>query len=692
MQGLAIRAASVLLAHHLGEGHVLAGVGGERDAEVDDLLGIAAVDLALVAHGLLLRDARGVDAREVGASELLAVHLGVACQVADAAGATLVVVDGSALGHRATDGAPLGALGPLLVGRGDDAVDGAGVPDDQVARLRDVLGLLREGEEVAVVEVDEDRGVADRLVSVRAADVLRRAVVVLAALVHGDPPAHGVGEVDRAVLVVLVPAEALVGVDEQHVRRAAHLIGAAELCQAVAERGVVEEVAEAVVRHPHVALDVVVEAAHAPDEGPDVRVLDLELRDRAQEAHPGLHGALDHDHAVLLVHADLLLGELQALAHLARHDARGERHVRVLHPRLEREGVDGLLSDGVVAREAAALLACQAQAARAVEGHEAEEHREHRAADEVVLVTEGADDLVLDPRELGEIHANGAASGHILRADAGDGDHREAAVHQLLELLLGELPNAGRGVHVAGTVAHVVLGAVVREEEAVAAVGLEHGHDLEELREALLLDVAVRQHTLQRRRADNQVQGREHRRAPVHELGLAVPLQLVEVLDAEVLGDLIEVVVLGEPQRIEAEVARELVVVRVVREARRHGREGHGHGHARGGLRLSRLGASGRLALRHGPARDDLTAGGGRGHHDRSAGSRDGRARGERARLRGNAGRAGGGAQPRGRGCTLGGLGGQHEGRAADGSRRGSGGQGGSGGAGHCNQSGGAFL
>mmetsp|Transcript_79129 Transcript_79129/g.223732 ORF Transcript_79129/g.223732 Transcript_79129/m.223732 type:complete len:237 (+) Transcript_79129:325-1035(+) len=209
---------SLFLAHNLGKGDVLPRVRHEVHREVGHLLRRPADNGALASELLLIGHARGVDAREVGPAERLAVHLAVAGQVADSAGAALVQVGGARPGQGAADGAPLRALGPGLARGSHDAVDAAGVPDDEVAGLRHVLGAALEAREVTVLEVHEDRLLAHRPVPVRTQQVLRRPEVVLAALVHGHPPADRVREVDWPVLVVLVPAEALVRIYQQHVR------------------------------------------------------------------------------------------------------------------------------------------------------------------------------------------------------------------------------------------------------------------------------------------------------------------------------------------------------------------------------------------------------------------------------------------------------------------------------------------
>mmetsp|Transcript_30847 Transcript_30847/g.102739 ORF Transcript_30847/g.102739 Transcript_30847/m.102739 type:complete len:515 (+) Transcript_30847:302-1846(+) len=466
--------ASILLADDLGEGDVLASVGSERHPEVNDLLGGAADKLVLDTElGLLGHNAR-VDPREVRTVQLFAVLLGVASQVADAASATLVEVIGASFRHSATDGTARDALVPGLLRGCEDTVDRARVPDDQVTRLRQELRGIGEGRQVAILQLHEDSIVADRLIAVRAQQVLGGAVVLLAAPVHGTPPAHGIGEADRTILVVLMPTEALVGVHEQHVRGHSDLLRPTHLGEAVAQRRVVEEVTEAVVGHPHVPLDVVVEAAGTADQGPDVRVLNLEIGDGTQKVHPLLASALDHDDAVLLKLKDLRLCELQPLAVLPRHDAGRQRHLGVLHSVAEPERIDGLGGDAVPALRG---LGCH-QAPEAVARQDHAEHREDIAADGVRIGQHRRADHHLQFLELARVDAHGAAGDDVLRGHACEGQHGEAAVLQL-PVLLDRKGLDGRLL--AGAEAEIARNLVLVNEQAPTADALQHGHDLREL-------------------------------------------------------------------------------------------------------------------------------------------------------------------------------------------------------------------
>mmetsp|Transcript_89326 Transcript_89326/g.227211 ORF Transcript_89326/g.227211 Transcript_89326/m.227211 type:complete len:291 (+) Transcript_89326:722-1594(+) len=271
----------------------------------------------------------------------------------------------------------------------------------------------------------------------RAHQVLWRTKVVLPTPVHRTPPANRVRMADRTILIILVPTESSVGIDEQHVRGAPDLFGPAELGDDVPERGVVEKVPEAVVGHPHVPLDVVVHAARPADQRPHVRVLDLEVRDGPQELHPILHATLDHEDTVLLELQDLLLGDVQALAELTTHDARGQRHLWILNAELDLQRIDGLVRDGI--RLDIFILAHIQQPPDTIANHHSTSDGEHNAAYRVVLRQPSGPDHGLQPVDLLRVHPHRSAGGHVLRSDAREGEHREPAVLQLLVLLHGEL-------------------------------------------------------------------------------------------------------------------------------------------------------------------------------------------------------------------------------------------------------------
>mmetsp|Transcript_65860 Transcript_65860/g.173241 ORF Transcript_65860/g.173241 Transcript_65860/m.173241 type:complete len:313 (-) Transcript_65860:669-1607(-) len=308
----------------------------------------------------------------------------------------------------------------------------------------------------------------------RAHQILWRTKVVLPAPVHRTPPANRVRMADRTILIILVPTESSVGIDEQHVRGAPDLFGPAELGDDVPEGGVVEKVPEAVVGHPHVPLDVVVEAAGTADQGPDVRVLNLEIGDGTQKVHPLLASALDHDDAVLLKLKDLRLCELQPLAVLPRHDAGRQRHLGVLHSVAEPERIDGLGGDAVPALRG---LGCH-QAPEAVARQDHAEHREDIAADGVRIGQHRRADHHLQFLELARVDAHGAAGDDVLRGHACEGQHGEAAVLQL-PVLLDRKGLDGRLL--AGAEAEIARNLVLVNEQAPTADALQHGHDLREL-------------------------------------------------------------------------------------------------------------------------------------------------------------------------------------------------------------------
>mmetsp|Transcript_29871 Transcript_29871/g.36612 ORF Transcript_29871/g.36612 Transcript_29871/m.36612 type:complete len:223 (+) Transcript_29871:39-707(+) len=203
---------SVFLSDDLGERDVLACIGGQRHPQVDDLLGGAAHNLVLGAIFLLLLHPVGVDPGEVGSAQLLSVLLSVSCKVTDSTGATFVDVRGTSLRHGATDGSALRAGLPFLPRWSHNTMDCARVPNDQVARLWRVPGLPWESGQVAILEIDKNRVTADRLIAMRSQQIFWSSEPILATGIHGNPPTDRIFELNGAILVVLVPTKAAVGV------------------------------------------------------------------------------------------------------------------------------------------------------------------------------------------------------------------------------------------------------------------------------------------------------------------------------------------------------------------------------------------------------------------------------------------------------------------------------------------------
>mmetsp|Transcript_31025 Transcript_31025/g.71732 ORF Transcript_31025/g.71732 Transcript_31025/m.71732 type:complete len:409 (+) Transcript_31025:118-1344(+) len=205
--------------------------------------------------------------------------------------------------------APVLALGPV------DLVDRTRIPHDHVARLWPELKLLGVVDQITAFDVHEHGVALHTFVLVRPLQVHRR-TVLRRRVVHGHPPAKGVVEENRAVLVVLVPFESRVGVHHQQVRREADLLGLAQLGEDGGHGRVVLEVGERIVRRPDRALDVIVDTRRDTRRGPDVRVVNLPLRRGTEVGQPlGAQSRRDVHHAVALESFDLLLGDREVRRH-----------------------------------------------------------------------------------------------------------------------------------------------------------------------------------------------------------------------------------------------------------------------------------------------------------------------------------------------------------------------------------------
>ncbi len=185
------------------------------------------------------------------------------------------------------------------------------------------------GEDAVGLHVDEDDVAIDELVHLRALEVDGRAEVG-ARVVDGDPVAERVelrraaAGRERAVLLVLVPLEALVGVDEEEVGGDADLVAAAavavgepaaggELPQRGGDWAIVQEVGEARVGAPGAALDVVVEVGDDAGESENVGVGDLPVDDAAKIVDPRLvENSLHEDHTVPSERVEMLLRNRRA--------------------------------------------------------------------------------------------------------------------------------------------------------------------------------------------------------------------------------------------------------------------------------------------------------------------------------------------------------------------------------------------
>jgi len=128
--------------------------------------------------------------------------------------------------------------------------------------------------------------------------------------VHGDPKSDPLLRGDRTILIILMPFEALVGVDHEEIGRDADFVGPACLCEYVSHGRVVVKVGEAFVCLPYVTLDVVIQLGGSAGEGPEVGVGDLVARGGSEVFDPlRVEDALDVDDAVSLERLDLFLGQ-----------------------------------------------------------------------------------------------------------------------------------------------------------------------------------------------------------------------------------------------------------------------------------------------------------------------------------------------------------------------------------------------
>mmetsp|Transcript_34357 Transcript_34357/g.110903 ORF Transcript_34357/g.110903 Transcript_34357/m.110903 type:complete len:238 (-) Transcript_34357:151-864(-) len=220
------------------------------------------------------------------------------------------------------------------------------MPDDQVSRLGTKLEEVGVGEQAVTFQVDEDGVRRHGRISVRALEVDWRPVIGWR-VVHGHPPAQRLvrrvlrvaapGEgVDRPILIILVPLEALVRVNHQQVGRQPQLVGAGNVRESRGERGVVHELGEAGVGRPDRPLDVVVQPRRHAGHRPDVRVGHLPFGDASQVGKPLLgEQAGDEDGAVLEQLRALGVGHREGRRLAARLRAGGQRNYRLLQPVLE---------------------------------------------------------------------------------------------------------------------------------------------------------------------------------------------------------------------------------------------------------------------------------------------------------------------------------------------------------------------
>mmetsp|Transcript_64761 Transcript_64761/g.189478 ORF Transcript_64761/g.189478 Transcript_64761/m.189478 type:complete len:205 (-) Transcript_64761:372-986(-) len=204
-------------------------------------------------------------------------------------------------------------------------------------------------------------------------------------------------------------------------------------------------------------------------------MLDLVLRDRAQEVHPALQAAFDHDDAVLFELRYLGLSQLQLLRTAARDHSGGQRHLRGLHAGPNGEEVDRLARNRVHSC-GLGLRGRRRQAPDAIARQEHADGCQDCAELRVSWERGGRVHHVLKLFDLGVLH-DVVASVRVLHCHASEAEHRKAPILQLAELLLSQLLGGHvRRQRVPGPHAHaqVACQRVGVEEQAVAAVELKH--------------------------------------------------------------------------------------------------------------------------------------------------------------------------------------------------------------------------
>lgn len=132
--------------------------------------------------------------------------------------------------------------------------------------------------------------------------------------VHGDPEANAIVGRDWSVLIVLMPFEALVGIDHEQVGTDANLVRFAALRENVSDGRVVVKIGKGAIRLPNVALDVVVQFRGGSGKGPKVGILHLVGSGRPQVFDPlGVEYTSHEYHAILLQGLQVLLGNSKSL-------------------------------------------------------------------------------------------------------------------------------------------------------------------------------------------------------------------------------------------------------------------------------------------------------------------------------------------------------------------------------------------
>jgi hypothetical protein len=243
---------------------------------------------------------------------------------------SLVVVQTSSLRYSSSKNTSVGGPDPII--RSIHLVNGPRVPDEHITghspELRDLMPIILEA---ILVNIDKDSLFIDDVVIVRSLEVDGRPVL-RGCFIHGDPEPNSFIPGDGTVLVVLMPLEALVGVDHEQIRGDANFICAAALGEDVSHGRMVVKVRKCLVGLPYVSLDVIVELGRRSREGPEVGFFDLGLGGFSEVVHPlGVEDSLDVDDSVSFEGLDLFLGDGVCFGGCdPRLDAVGKRDFGVL--------------------------------------------------------------------------------------------------------------------------------------------------------------------------------------------------------------------------------------------------------------------------------------------------------------------------------------------------------------------------
>ena len=247
---------------------------------------------------------------------------------------SLVMVQTSSLSYSSSKNTSVGGPDPII--RSINLVNSPRVPDEHVTghspELCDLVPIILE---TLLLNIDKDSLFIDDVVIVRSLEVDGR-TVLRGCFIHGNPEPNSFIPGDGTVLVVLMPLEALVGVDHEQIRRNANFICAAALSEDVSHSRMVVKVRKGLVGLPYVSLDVIVELGSRPCERPEVGFFDLGRGSFSEVVHPlGVEDSLDVDDSVSFEGLDLFLGDGVCFRSChPRFDAVGEGNFGVLESKV----------------------------------------------------------------------------------------------------------------------------------------------------------------------------------------------------------------------------------------------------------------------------------------------------------------------------------------------------------------------